>query len=414
MFRNIFLTILFLLPFQFALSPLEGIDLAVVRIIIPVIFSYFFIVHFNFIKEFILKNKLLHLFVVFFILIIFSTLFSKNITWSIKKILFISSIFPIYIITSYFADNKKNSSAILKNLIYGGFILSLIGITQFISQFIFGIENVYFFMEKNITPFFLGKSFSQAVSSYPSWLVNSSGTTYMRAFAIFPDPHMFSFYIELLLPFSILFLASSKNKIKWILIVLSFLVSIALSFTRGSYVAIILSSILTSFFVPKKIALKVLSIAFIFLILLFISPHNPVSQRFSSAIDSNEGSNVERIGNWKQAIEIIKKHPLGVGIGSYSLNINENASYRTPIYAHNLYLDIAAEIGIQGLFIFILILLVTFLNFYALSKDDIFWTAGTSSILIFIIHSIVENPMFSVHILPLILILFSISNAKQK
>lgn len=128
-----------------------------------------------------------------------------------------------------------------------------------------------------------------------------------------------------------------------------------------------------------------------------------------SSFDTQEGSNKARISNWQQALEVIKNHPLGVGIGMYSLEIDPSAEYREPIYAHNLYLDIAAEFGIPAVIIFVMLLFFAGKNFWQATRKQPFFAAGVASIAIFSVHSLVENPLYSVHVLPLILIIIALS-----
>ncbi len=105
---------------------------------------------------------------------------------------------------------------------------------------------------------------------------------------------------------------------------------------------------------------------------------------------------------------------MGIGIGNYSLAINPNVAYRTPIYAHNLYLDIAAELGVAAVAIFIAILYLTFSNFIKAGKENALFVAGISSMTIFAVHSLVETPLYSVHVLTLFLIIAAFAAASQK
>jgi len=56
---------------------------------------------------------------------------------------------------------------------------------QFLSQFIFGLEKTYSFWAINILPIFSGFNLGAMILAYPSWLVNVSGETIMRAFSFF-------------------------------------------------------------------------------------------------------------------------------------------------------------------------------------------------------------------------------------
>ena len=246
MFYYVFIAFCFLLPFQFALNPAQEIDLAIVRIIVPLMFlGWVFLILKNKLNLEVIKNKITYLLGIFILLSIFSLYFSHNFSWSLRKIAFLLSLTPIYFIAISILCTKYRQRNIIISLVGGSVLLSIFGIIQFIAQFIFGIDSVYSFLAQNIAPFFLGNSFSKAVLTYPSWLVNSEGTTYMRVFANFPDPHMFSYYLGLLIPWSIALWATtvSHKKIFFISSFLLILVDV-LTFTRGSYIALIASAII--------------------------------------------------------------------------------------------------------------------------------------------------------------------------
>lgn len=436
MLLSLFLLFCALLPFQFALNPTEGVDLAIARIVVPVLFLLIFC---DMAKKRpgVLKDKMAWLIIVFLFLASASLFFSHEFSWSLRKLLFLLTIFPVYFIANHLLS-RENFRKIMSALVLGSSALAVLGIIQFLMQFVIGIDPLYDFLAKCSAPIFLGDSFSQAVLAHPSWLVSSSGTTYMRAFAIFPDPHMFSYYLEMLLPFSIALWATSLPPHKqspantpvlhklscWqggmfrkkLFLSSSLLLTAALifSFTRGSYIALILGSFAIIPLVPKEAAKKLLlAAAFLFLIFIAI-PHNPVSQRFISSFDPSEGSNAGRIQNWQQAARLIISNPLGVGIGMYPLSIEPGSDYRTPVYAHNLFLDVAAELGVFAAIILTMILSLAFARFARAGKNDPFFFAGASSIAIFSAHSLVETPLYSVHVLILLLIILASSSMSQK
>lgn len=401
------------LPFQFALNPVAGVDLAIARIIIPLLFISWIIIEF---KKGNLKNywELNTKIILFFLLLsFFSITYSKNIEWSFRKTTFLFSIIPIYWVSLFIF--KKNNERIIRALIYGSFGLALIGLIQFVSQFIFSINTVYDFLAKKVMPFFLGQSFSNMVTSYPSWLVNSQGATYMRAVGLFPDPHMLSYYLGMLIPWAIAFAIKYKDgRALFIVITLVLIVTDIFTFTRGSYIALVGSSLISFPLVNSGGKKLLLLTAALFIALTFLVPNNPVSSRFTSSFDAQEGSNKARLSNWQQATQIIKENPLGVGIGMYPLAVDPNATYRQPIYAHNLYLDIAAEMGILAAITFIFILLTAFLIFWKAARKDYFYVAGVASISIFSIQSLVETPLYSVHVLPLLFVILALAAALKK
>ncbi|NTW26708.1 MAG: O-antigen ligase family protein [Candidatus Moranbacteria bacterium] len=402
-----------LLPFQFALNPAPGFDLAMIRVLIP---AFFLILIFSLFKN---KrcptvNKDYWLLIVFLFLATLSLFFSHNLFWSLRKLLFLFSIFPIYFIASSLLNNQSRQRSAIMALVSGATALAIVAILQFLAQFVFGINPVYNFLAHSFAPFFLGNSFAQSVLAYPSWLVNVGGITYMRATAIFPDPHMLSYYFGMLLPWSIILWTTSKKYSHWFLIssVLLFVADIC-TFTRGGYLALIAGALVILPLVSKSELKKILGAIVVTAFLFIITPSSPVTGRLTSSFDVKEGSNQGRLSNWQQALFIITQNPFGVGIGMYSLAVNPDADYREPIYAHNLYLDIAAELGTPALIIFITLLTFSLTLFWKAAKINPFFIAGVASLTIFSIHSMVETPLYSVHILTIFLIILALSFSVQ-
>src|SRR5690606_28088448 len=79
-------------------------------------------------------------------------------------------------------------------LAIGAALSGVVGLAQFMSQFFVGVPAAYAFWISEVLPPFLGSAFSETVRTYPSLLANISGATYMRASALFPDPHLFGLY----------------------------------------------------------------------------------------------------------------------------------------------------------------------------------------------------------------------------
>ncbi|MDD5397172.1 MAG: O-antigen ligase family protein [Candidatus Moranbacteria bacterium] len=399
-----------LLPFQFALNPLQNFDLAVVRVVIPLMFFWWLFLAIRRKETILQNNKISYLFLTFLTLATLSLFFSHNIFWSLRKLLFLFSIVPVYFVVLSALKTPSRRRKIIVALVGGATLLSIISILQFSAQFVFGIDPVYNFLAHSIAPFFLGRSFSQAVLAYPSWLVNAGGATYMRATSIFPDPHMLSYYLGMLIPFSIALWSTSKKHAGLFFFSSALLIVADIcTFTRGGYIALIAGMVVILPLVSKQAIKKLLLAAATLAFLFTLAPHSPVAGRLTSSFDLNEGSNQGRISNWQQAFLIIKNHPLGVGIGMYSLAVDPNADYREPIYAHDLYLDIAAELGIQTAFVFVAILFLAFIYFWKAAKNDPLLVAGVSSLIIFSTHSLVETPLYSVHVLTLVCILIALS-----
>ncbi len=411
---EIFLLSFFIfLPFQFAFSPVPGIDLASIRIFSLILFFIWLIQSMKIKKIMLPQPQYLFFFLAFFLFSLASFLWSENREWNIRKNMFFLSFAPLFIVFFSSLSQSSLKDKVLKYLLYSTFFLAFLSLIIFCFQFIYGASSLFHFLIQTIAPFFLGQSFGNMVANYPSLLVNISGYTIVRAVGIFPDPHMLSLFLGMMLPFAILFFFkenASKRK-KWLIIILILLIADFFTFSRGGYVGMLGSFVVFCFlfFIQYRIS-KIHLLRFsvgtlIFFSLLFSSP---IGTRFVSSFSHTDASNRERIRLWKEAGSFILSHPLlGSGLGNYALKVKPSAEYREPIYIHNLYLDIAGELGITGLVLFLgfifSVSVSVFKKWYY--NKDMYALAVCSSLSIFLFHSFFETALFSVHIFPLLLFL---------
>lgn len=417
MLKNILFVFSLYLPFQIALNPFPSIDLASARILVLLIFFlWIFIGLYR--KKLVISLSLSSLFVFSFLFFsAFSLFLANNPAWGLRKLAFLLSIFPIYFVFSSLKNNPEWVLKIFRGLIYGSVTAAIIGILQFSSQFVFGLEKTLVFWGKHIAPIFLGNTFSQAVLENSSWLVNLSGKTIFRAISVFPDPHMFSFYMGMTAPLALAIFYHHQFQ-KKIYLFYFFIIILAnlLTFSRGGYLALILTVFIFAIFSIKSFLKNTKSLLSIFLFLMlfvFMFSISPIRNRFLASFSLQEGSNSGRIEMWSQALKSLRQRPLGVGLGNFPLEVKPTASYRDPIYAHNLYLDIATEIGLLGLLSWLALVFSVGYKLFIQSKENVIYFGLLASLSIFSIHSLVETPLFSVHILSLFLILISLTNARK-
>ena len=400
------------LPFQLAVNPATGIDLASGRIII-LLLALFWILEGLKNKKIIIAYKTQTLLVVSFLFLSFLSLIaSQNTEWSFRKLAFLFSIFPIYFIVSGIIQNKQQVEKIIKYLVWGTGIIAIIGIIQFLLQFILGLDKSLR-LWASITPYFLGSSFSQAVLENSSWLVNVSGKDIFRAVSLFPDPHMFSFYLGLIVPWAlVLYFFSPQKKRIYLFIFFAVLIVDFLTFSRGGYLGVLAGIVFAAVIFWKRIGTKHKKrlIWSLIVMVLIVSVPNPISERFLSSFNLNEGSNKDRLETWKNSVNVIKNNALlGVGLGNYPLEIKPSADYREPIYSHSLYLDIASETGIINAFIWIALIFASITSYLYRSRKNAFYLGGAISLVIFSVHSFFETPLFSARVLPLLLIIIALS-----
>ena len=230
--KYIFLGIVALLPLQFALNAGSSVDLVTTRLLVPALLDGFSR------KNIWVANKAeTWLIILFLFLPAFSLWIGLDPGKGVRKILYLFSIFPIYFVAADFARDEKFRAGIVKAIWASGALAAAVGIGQFLLPFLVGLDPTLAAWRK-ITPFFLGSSFGKLVTDNPSWLVNISGNTWMRAFGFFPDPHMFSFFVSLCFFVGIGYFAWEKKR-KWKALALAAVVlmffGIFFSFSRGAY-----------------------------------------------------------------------------------------------------------------------------------------------------------------------------------
>jgi O-antigen ligase len=422
MYAWLFLLISYI-PFQIALNLVPGFDLASLRIFILLLFAFYLTK--NIIDK---KMPKLHFknlpaicLLTFLALTIVSLINAENIFWGVRKIVFFASIFPLYFLVIGLINNCERTKKVISVLFYSTALFSFIGILQFLCQFIFGLEKFYSFWATNIIPIFSGFNLGAMILAYPSLLVNLNGQTVMRTFSLFSDPHIFSFYLGLIIPLGITFaLLIKSRKVLFLNFGLMFF-ALILTFARGAYFAIVTSFIVLAFLIYKYLGNKKTALLILSVLLIFIIPVTPIADRFYSSFDLNEGSNMGRLEMWSQSGKIaLDNFWQGVGLGNYALTVDAQFDYRNPVTAHNLYLDILSEMGIFALVIWLLLFLGTIGQIFlklkkTIHKKEKYILIGLiGSLTYLLVHSFFETPIYSPSVLALIMVILGMSHLKGR
>lgn len=428
-FESALVLLVFYIPFQIALNVASGFDLASGRILILLFFGVWLgrsLKDKRLEIDFSLETLLLTSFLV---CAAFSLLQPFEMDRALRKMLVFLSVFPLYFVLTSLAGRKDLALKIVKALLAGGLIISVFGVAQFVSQFVFGINPLFDFFAQIIAPVFYGNTFAAEVVANPSWLVNVGGTTLLRAFAIFSDPHIFSFYLGLVIPIACAAALLPKGELQEAGILadkrfvyatcLLLILAEFLTFSRGGYMGMFagfLSLIILfrkRFSVRQKKALLALS-ALGIIFLTFIG--SSILNRFLSSFDLAEGSNMERIKNWRQGFDTFADNFFtGVGIGNYSFYLDPTTAYRTPIYAHNLYLDLGAELGVFALLFWVLLIGVTVCELYAAGRRTADKTLSylapglIGSLVWYSAHSFFDTSIYAPNILAMLVVIISLS-----
>lgn len=406
------------LSFQIALNPRPDFDLASLRVFIVLLFIIWLVkkiwtsdVHW----ASYVRYQDIGLFL-FLILAGFSLIGAANIFWGLRKIIFFLSIFPLYFLVVVLVNSWLKIKKIIFVLIISSSFIALIGLGQFLAQFIFSLEGIYDFWGWNIVPVFSGFNFGALILAYPSWLVNLSGQTILRSFSLFSDPHMFSFYLGLILPLVVVWLLKTSKKFLLFTVYCLLFVTLLLTFTRGAYLAIIITFLALAGLFWYYLRVKKIALLLCLSLLIFIIPGTPFADRFYSSFNLIDGSNLGRLEMWQVANQTGQEHFWqGVGLGNYSLAVNANFGYRNPITAHNLYLDIFSEMGILGLIVWLALILGTIWQlFWQMKKtnpEQKYLYLGLIGSLVYLAsHSFFETAIYNPVILALLMIILGLSS----
>lgn len=190
---------------------------------------------------------------------------------------------------------------------------------------------------------------------------SGSGRFSMYLFSVKGDnPIMFgiTFSIVLLIS-SIWILETRKFRLVYLFLIISSMFFILRSGSRGAVISVIVT-MLFYFFIIGRLRFKTKIFAVLLASILAFGTYklipdstiNFYKYSFSSQAQTDKSSSVyQRITMWKQAIIDFKENPiLGVGMG------NSVGGSGMP---HNIFLEIAAELGILGLLLFLAICYLT-------------------------------------------------------
>ncbi|MFH0855148.1 MAG: O-antigen ligase family protein [Candidatus Omnitrophota bacterium] len=192
-----------------------------------------------------------------------------------------------------------------------------------------------------------------------------------RPTASFPNPNVFGVYMTALAPLAIgltIFYFKGGKRALMFLTSLLAISGVYLTLSRGAGLAIYASILFLSVSGKKKF----LTFALVAIIIIFPFVMPKHIKQWAKEINYNPlvfMCNQDRISIYSNTVNMIKHHPfLGVGINTFSRNYGkyktESAEKyaHTPdtIYSHNIYLQMAGETGLLGLFSFLWFLFVVF------------------------------------------------------
>ena len=347
----------------------------------------------------------------FIAICVVSLIWSNSFFVSLKELpLFLAGPLLYFIITNNI-NNEKQINRVLNSMLIIGGLFGLYGILQYK-----GID-------------------------FSFWMRNIGR---QQVFGLFGNVNYFAEYLIVPLPLAISLFFATRNRTHKILLLVGILAiggSLILTFTRGSYLAIGISSIFMFFlylasrgkgFIKEHKKIFILVLALIILVTFLFALPNPLNKsgtviskvkgRISISQFTKGSSLKRREAIWGFTALMIKDRPfMGLGIGTYKYNSlkyqakffaqGQNRSlypHGFAIKAHSEYLQLWAELGIVGLGIFIWLIICYFncgIKFLKKIKDD--YKQGTIIGLMGAIVAVLVDSIFGFPLhLPATIILF--------
>jgi len=253
-----------------------------------------------------------------------------------------------------------------------------------------------------------------------------------RLTASFPNPNGFGGWLIVVM-FIILGLFLTRQPRKFMprrlglgILACVLLLLIGLTYSRGAWIGFLVGLIIVFAYKVFRSSKRVRVLSALLIIVLVIGIFFLLPSAIKGRIESVGtigGSGLVRLKLWQEALGIIKDFPLfGAGLNTYmavSLKYSIPGGGNGMSYAHNSYLQMAAETGLAGLVCFLWILVRFFrLEFRALSlRDSPLWgyslglLAGISA---FLVHSFFDCNLYSLPLVTLFWFMLGLAVSMQR
>lgn len=143
------------------------------------------------------------------------------------------------------------------------------------------------------------------------------------------------------------------------------LMAITLGASRGGFLGIMVNLVYLVSRAPKK-GRNLALITLVVVPFMIFAPNSPI-HRLLHPVASDAQSVQFHILGWKAGLNMVVHHPVfGVGLGNYKLVVGDydtsGVVKADPHVAHNAYLEVAAEMGVPALGVYLLLFTTTFLS----------------------------------------------------
>ncbi|MDD4202711.1 MAG: O-antigen ligase family protein [Candidatus Omnitrophica bacterium] len=268
----------------------------------------------------------------FVILALIAAFLGEDVGHSLKKWMgvYLKNIALFFVIAETFSELKK-----IKRILY------VISVT------------VVFILIDLVVQHLTGVDFVRKIPAYTANRLNAS----------FNNPNDFAAWLSVFIPINIgiwIFFSNYYKRTKKFFYIILFFVVLCFCFwglfyasSRGAFLGVLLALVFMFGFTKKKLFL----IPMFILSFLVLMSSSDLKTRVAGSFSDNSTINKDRIDLWKEALVVIEDNPLfGVGVGNY-MKVTTSL-----MYAHNSYLQLAAENGIPCMLVFVFSIGIFFLK----------------------------------------------------
>ncbi|WP_296973844.1 O-antigen ligase [uncultured Dialister sp.] len=173
-----------------------------------------------------------------------------------------------------------------------------------------------------------------------------------RMYSTLENPNLFGAYLLMIISVLTAFFlreGEKRRKTAFAVILLVLLLCLALTYSRGAWVSLAAIVLGLTLFYDKRFGLL-----FLLVPLILAVYHGQIAERFLSLFSGEDTSVDLRFALWESTAAMIEEHPLlGVGWGTYFLAYPDYNFFIQEegvliFHAHNMYLNMLAEVGIPG------------------------------------------------------------------
>ncbi|MCE5285393.1 MAG: O-antigen ligase family protein [Pelosinus sp.] len=182
----------------------------------------------------------------------------------------------------------------------------------------------------------------------------------VRVFSTLKNPNLLAGYLVTIISLAIGFgckARSRKRRAIFLALTVIFGTCLVLTYSRGAWISLLFVAGAYGLYYNRKVFWLMLPLVGI---LLFL--HNGFYERILSIANPTDSSAAMRMALWQSTLAMIAEKPLlGIGWGAYWMVYPKydfflNDPNTTIFHAHNMYLNIAAEVGTPGLLAFLAVL----------------------------------------------------------